>query len=277
MDADIEAPTKCQTWEVFGENDEEYWRRMKAEIEALTKRLERENSRRQQAITLLHERNLRPAHQNHDIGDAIARENTEAQTMSQFQPQTVLETPRQVQFGRNQAQAMSQFQPQTVLETPQQVQFGRNRTVVIDDSLTTNRATRLPMPILQTPVETPVPRTTAIEHEDQQVIPEQALTGRRTIRQRTPTVRQDPDDFLDENASQRKINEVAMMADNHQVVLSSSDTVKSKFFFEKAASEYHWSSTCEEVNIWMVDTQSRGSVTRSSSGALNTSKSLRVN
>jgi hypothetical protein len=180
----------------------------------MDERLERENSCQQQAITLLRETNLRPAHQNHDIGDAIKRENTEAQAMSQFQPQTVLETPRQVQFernqaqamsqfqpqtvletprqvqfGRNQAQAMSQFQPQTVLETPRQVQFGRNRTVVIDDSLTTNRASRLPMPILQTPVETPVPRPTAIEHEDQQVIPEQALTGRRTIRQRTPTVR----------------------------------------------------------------------------------------
>jgi hypothetical protein len=61
------------------------------------------------------------------------------------------------------------------------------------------------------------------------------------------------------------------------VVLSSSDTVKSKVFFEKTASEYHWSSTCEEVNIWMVDTQLRGSVTRSSSGALTTSNTLRVN
>ena len=165
-------------------------------------------------------------------------------------------------------------------------------------------------------------------------MPEQALTGRRTIRQRTPNVRQDPDDFLDENASQWKINEVAMMADtissyqvwkdedlteiygllaeldadqtaqffqpqayvskkvsdpdtptyreavfgeNHQVVLSSSDTMQSKVFFEKTASEYHWSLTCEEVNIWMVGTQSRGSVTRSSSGALTTSNKLRVN
>jgi hypothetical protein len=45
------------------------------------------------------------------------------------------------------------------------------------------------------------------------LIPEQALTGQRTIRQRTPTVRHDPGDFLDENASQWKINEVAMMAD----------------------------------------------------------------
>jgi hypothetical protein len=70
----------------------------------------------------------------------------------------------------------------------------------------------------------------------------------------------------------------AVFGENHQVVLSSSDTVnKSKLFIKKAASEYHWSSTCEEVNIWMVDTQSRGSVTRSSSGALTTSKSLRVN
>ena len=305
MDADIEVPTKRQTWEAFGENDEEYWRRMIT----MDERLERENCRQQQAITLLRETNLRPAHQNHDIGDAIEKENTEAQAMSQFQPQTVLETPRQVQFGRN-------------------------RTVVIDDSLTTNRATRLPMPILQTPVETPVPRTTAIEHEDRQVMPEQALTGRRTIRQRTPNVRQDPDDFLDENASQWKINEVAMMADtissyqvwkdedlteiygllaeldadqtaqffqpqayvskkvsdpdtptyreavfgeNHQVVLSSSDTMQSKVFFEKTASEYHWSLTCEEVNIWMVGTQSRGSVTRSSSGDLTTSNKLRVN
>jgi predicted RNA methylase len=85
--------------------------------------------------------------------------------------------------------------------------------VVIDDSLTTNCAIRLPMPILQTPVETLVPRTTAIEHEDRQVIPEQALTGRQTIRQQTPTVRQDPDFSLDENASRWKINEVAIMAD----------------------------------------------------------------
>jgi hypothetical protein len=83
----------------------------------IDERLERENSRRQKAITLLHETNLRLADQNHDMGDAIERENTEAQAMSQFQPKTVLETPRQVQFGRNQVQVMSQFQPQTVLES----------------------------------------------------------------------------------------------------------------------------------------------------------------
>jgi putative ribosome biogenesis GTPase RsgA len=104
-------------------------------------RLERENSRRQQAVTLRHETNLRPAHQNHDIGDAIERENTEAQATSKFQPQTVLETPRQVQFGRN-------------------------RMVVIDDSLLTNRATRPQTSILRTPVETLVPRTPVIADED---------------------------------------------------------------------------------------------------------------
>ena len=56
----------------------------------MDERLERENSCRQQAITLRRETNLRPAHQNHDIGHAIERENTEAQATSQFQPQTML-------------------------------------------------------------------------------------------------------------------------------------------------------------------------------------------
>ena len=141
----------------------------------MDERLERENSRRQQAVTLRHETNLRPAHQNHDIGDAIERENTEAQATSPVQPRTKLEIPRQVQFGDN-------------------------RTVVIDDSLPTNRANRPQTSILRTPVETSVPRTSVIAHEDRQVIPE-APTGRST-RHQTPTVRYDPGDFRNENASE---------------------------------------------------------------------------
>jgi hypothetical protein len=152
-------------------------------------RLEREHSRRQQAVTLRRETNLRPTQQNHDIGDAIERANTEAQ-------------------------AMSPVQPRTKLEIPQQVQFGSNRMVVIDDSLPTNRANRLQTSILRTPVEPPVPRTSVIAHEDRQVIPEAPIgqTGRPT-RQRTPTVRYDPGDFRDESAGKWKNNKVAMMAD----------------------------------------------------------------
>jgi hypothetical protein len=41
-------------------------------------RLVREHSCRQQAVTLRCETNLRTTQQNHDIGDAIERENTEA-------------------------------------------------------------------------------------------------------------------------------------------------------------------------------------------------------